>query len=409
MRRDAIRELVEQHGGGRSGQEAYLQVQRELLEGREVNGRRIKRRPEDFSIRALWEGLVGPVEETLGYAMGGRAGFIEVPTHLEEAVSSSAFPSAVGQLISTRVIDGYEGFDGIGDELVETMPSRLRNERVVGFTTLQGPKEVGELESYEESHFGEKYVTTQEAKKGRLLSVSEEAVFFDQTGQILRRAQTLGQLAAQERERVIVRGVADVNSNERVYRPSGTAEQLYSSGNNNLLSTATPLNDWTDIQEVLTFHAENVTDDREPDDHMGAQPILWTPRVLLTSVKKAGDAARAIAATTVRGTPGSNEELESTNPLNLIVPGGITPLSSPFLDQAASASADDQFDDSDDWFLGDPRRQFVWKEIWPLQTFRAPAQNDEQFERDVVARFKVRYYGGINALDHRMVVKVNAS
>ena len=74
-----------------------------------------------------------------------------------------------------------------------------------------------------------------------------------------------------------------------------------------------------------------------------------------------------------------------------------------------NVGADDQYDDASDWFLGDFRSQFLYKEIWPLQTFRAPAQNDEQFERDIVARFKVREYGDINAVEERLVIKGDAA
>ncbi|HQR08373.1 MAG TPA: hypothetical protein PLN21_16205 [Gemmatales bacterium] len=56
--------------------------------------------------------------------------------------------------------------------------------------------------------------------------------------------------------------------------------------------------------------------------------------------------------------------------------------------------------------MGDFPRQFIWKEIWPVQVFRQAAQEGDGFDRDVVAWFKVRYYGGINALDHRYVLKM---
>lgn len=397
LKKDAIRQLVNEHGIV-----GYLGLQADLLEGRELpNGRKIaKKRPEDFSVRALWEGLVGDVESTLPHAMGMNAsGYVEI----QESVSSSGFSSAIGQLIAAKVIEGYESPGFIGDELVTTMPSKLRGERIVGFTALQGPKPVGELSPYEDSTFTDKYVGTRETKRGRLLSVSEEAVVFDQTGQLLLRASMLGESARQERERRIVRAVINADSGEAVYQPSGTAEQLYSAGNNNLLSTATPLVDWTDIQEVLAFHATNVTDDRETDDEMGGQPIAWMPKILLTGVELAGTAARIIAATEVRDASGAIQI--TGNPLSMLGIGGLRALSSPFIDNATDG---DQWDDGSDWFLGDFKRQFVYKEIWPLQTFRAPAQNEEQFTRDIVARFKVREYGDVVAIDERYVVKVNA-
>jgi hypothetical protein len=401
LRRDQIRAIVAEHGV-----EGYLHIQQALLEGRKTpDGRETKPvAPERFSIRALWEGLVGPVEETLAFARD-VAGYVEM-TVLEAAgpLVTTGFPSAVGQLISSKVIDGYEQSPGIGDQLVTTMPSKLRGERIVGFTSLQGPKVVPEGKAYEESTMAEKYVTSVETKRGRLLSITEELVFFDQTGQVMMRASALGDQAKQERERRIVRAVADVASAERVYRPSGTAEQLYASGNNNLLSTATPLADWTDIQEVLVFHATNITDDREPDDEGSAHPIAWVPRILLTAQELAGVAARIIAATMVIDDT-TGVHMQTGNPLSRLIPGGLSSLSSPYLDEAQGA---DQWDDASDWLLGDFKKQFVYKEIWPLQVFRAPAQHEEQFERDVVARFKVREYGDVNAVEERFVVKVNA-
>lgn len=423
MRRDRIKAFIEEHG-----HLAYLQFQAQMLglnpngsiptgpngkasfreSVRLGNGRELRvRRPHEFSLLALWEAMVGPKEDTLSYWMT-QMGYVEQLVDVSEsAVGTASFASATGQLVATRVIQEFDAFPGIGDALVETVPSSLRGERMVGFTGLQGPKEVLEGEPYEESTFREKYITTQESKKGRLLSVTEEAVALDQTGEVLRRAGMLGRRAAEEREITIVRGVADVNSGERVYRPQGTAEQLYAAGNNNLLATATPLNDWTDIDEALTYHAENQSDDREPDTGRAAQPIFLGPNlIVLVSQKLRLRAAHVVGAREVRSSQGSKEEIVGANPLNDL---NIRVLSSPILDRAAAASADDQYDDSDDWFIGDFPGQFFWKEIWPIQTFRAPPQNEEQFTRDIIARFKIRYYGGINAQAHQLVVKVNAA
>jgi len=396
IRRDAIEGLVSEHGPA-----GYLQVQALLLEGKDLpNGQRKRARPEDFSLRSLWEALVGPAESTLAFAMD-HMGYVEMP--LREAVTSSAFPSAVGQLISAKVIEGYEMPGAIGDELVTVVPSKLRGERMVGFTSLQGPKVVEEGEPYQDSTFREKFVTTTETKRGRLLSVSEEAVFFDQTGQMLLRAQGLGNMLRANREKRIIRAVADVASTERIYRPQGVATQLYSAGNNSLLSTATPLIDWTDIQEVLAFYALNQRDDREPGDEGGADPIIWMPTHILTAQELAGTAARIVNAVEDR-TNTTTATVITAGVARQLVPG-LRAVSSPFLDAAQGA---DQWDDASDWLIGDFKRQFIYKEIWPLQTFRQPAGNDEDFERDIVARFKVREYGDVQATDHRLVVKVNA-
>jgi len=379
----------------------------DLLEGKDQSGRTVpKKRAEDFSIRALWEGLVGPVGETLpNYSGGsGRFNFIE----MQEAVDSTMFPNVMGVLISAKVIDGYNMNAMIGDQLCTTMTSKLRSERLVGFTSLEGPLEVPEAMPYEESTFGEKFVTTDTAKKGRILEITEEAIYFDQTGQLLMRASRLGEMAREERELVILSGVLDVGSGalgyKDVYRPAGVATALYSTANQNLVAGNNPLVDWTDIDAALLWQSLNVTDDRVvAADRL---PIPMIPRVVLVGRGLIGTLSRVLSATEHRSTSGT-ETLITGNPLTGIAPG-LVPLTSPFINTLA-AVAGSRYDDANDWFIGDPKRQFIWQEIWPLQTLRAMQNDEAQFRRDIMARFKVRYFGGFAAIDTKYWLKVNAA
>ena len=98
MRRTEIRQIVQEHGA-----EGYLKIQRDLLEGRKLpNGQTLKVAPEKFSLKALWEGLVGPVEETLSFAQK-MAGFIVRPIALEEALAPArTFPGTMPSPTSCR-------------------------------------------------------------------------------------------------------------------------------------------------------------------------------------------------------------------------------------------------------------------------------------------------------------------
>lgn len=392
------------------GPRGFVRVLSEALEGRDQMGREVpKIKPEQVSFRVLWEAMVGPVEETLEMAMaGGRFNYVE----MQEAVDSTMFPSATGVLIAAKVIEGYEQPGYIGDQLVTVMPSKLKSERIVGFSSLEGPMEVGEGMPYAESGVSEKYVTTDTSKKGRILELTEEAIYFDQTGQILMRAQRLGEQTRLEREEVILAGVLDaggsagVGNYKPVYRPAGVATALYSSGNTNYLSAATPLVDWTDIDEALQYHAVNVKDDRAVSAER--RPIVWMPKTLLIARKLWGTGSRILSATEVRVGDGASQtsQVLGANPIGTLVPG-LRALSSPLIDYISAVSGS-QWDDNDDWLIGDFQKQFVWQEIWPVQTFRAMQNDEAQFRRDIVARFKVRYYGGIAAVDTKYVIKVNA-
>lgn len=407
MRVADIRSMVQEHGA-----QGFVQVLAECLQGRDGQGNQIpKLRPESVSIKALFEGIVGPCEDHLPSLAQGRGAFNYI--EMQESVDSTMFPSATGVLIAAKVIEGYNSPGMIGDQLVTTMSSKLKSERIVGFTSLEGPQEVPEGMPYQESSFGEKYVTTQTAKKGRILEITEEAIYFDQTGQVLMRAQRLGEQTAEERELTILAGVVDVGSGAAgirdVYLPSGVATPLYSTTNANLAgsSSAIALVNWTDIDETMQFHATNIKDDRAVAGER--LPIVWMPKVLLTGRGLAGTAAYILNSTQVTMQPGATDasvQQWTPNPLGGLVPG-LRALSSPLIDYLAGLTGS-RYNDARDWFLGDFAKQFIWQEIWPLQTLRSRQDDEPAFRRDVVARFKVRYYGGIAALDHRYVVKVNA-
>lgn len=324
-------------------------------------------------------------------------------------VGTNLFQVVTGELIGRKVLEGYEDASGfIGDKLVTVIPSRWRSQKLAGFRALAGPTEIAEGHPYEESSFEEKYVTTLEAKQGRILSINEELIAFDQTGEINRRALALGYYLRQERERTIVRAVtdADAGSGKYVYRPNGSGETLYNAdgsnrnwiGSGNTTSSgfnaAVPLVDWTDVETVLHYRATEVKDDRIDGTQ---RPIVAPVKHLLVPERLRGTALSVINSTEVRITSGSNDT-GVANPVHNLA----QVLSSPFIDEQGGQAAND-------WYLGDFPRQFVWTEIWPVQTFLQRAENEAAFDRDVVLRVKVRYYGGISAVDTVFVTKVDGA
>jgi hypothetical protein len=324
-------------------------------------------------------------------------------------VNTSLFQVVTGELVGRKVVEGYEDSTGfIGDKLVTVMPSRVRNAKIAGFRALSGPNEVPEGHPYEESTFEEKHVTSAESKQGRILSINEELLAFDQTGEINRRAMALGFYLRQERERTIVRAVTDADAGDGrfVYRPNGTGQTLYAAdgshrnwvGAGNTTSTgfatAVPLVDWTDIDHVLNYRATEVQDDRIDGD---PRPIVCPVKQLLVPERLRGTARSVIHSTEITVTS-DDQTARFANP----VQGLVEVLSSPFIDEQGGQAVND-------WYLGDFRKQFLWTEIWPVQTFLQRADGEAAFDRDVVLRVKVRYYGGVSAVDTVFVTKVDGA
>jgi hypothetical protein len=365
---------------------------------------------DDFSYYELADACgVLPRLRSLRESMAADGSVTQLLREANPGVGTNLFQVVTGELIGRKVIEGYEDSSGfIGDKLAMVMPSRMRNQKIAGFKALAGPSEVAEGHPYEESTFEEKYVTTEESKQGRILSINEELIAFDQTGEINRRAMALGHYLRQERERTIVRAVtdADGSSGKYVYRPNGSGQDLYATdgslrnyiGVGNTTSagydSAVPLADWTDIDSVLSYRATEVKDDRIDGT---PRPIVMPVRQLLVPETLRGTALSIVNSTDVT-VVANEQETRFANP----VKGLVDVLSSPFVDEQGG-------DALNDWYIGDFARQFVWTEIWPVQTFLQRNDSDAAFERDVVMRVKVRYYGGISAVDTVYVTKVDGA
>lgn len=363
---------------------------------------------DDFSYYELAEacGVLPQLRRLREWSPGGAP----VASLLRESnpgVGTALFQVVTGELIGRKVIEGYEDASGfIGDKLVTVLPSRLRNARLAGFRALSGPAEVAEGHPYEESTFEDKFVTTAESKQGRVLSINEELIAFDQTGEINRRAMALGFYLRQERERTIVRAVTDADAagGSFVYRPSGGGTALYKTdgahrnwiGAGNTTSpafaAAVVLEDWTHIDQALNYRATEVKDDRIDGT---TRPIMAPARQLLVPERLRGQARSIIHSTEITVTR-TEQETRFANPIH----GQLEVLSSPFIDEQGGQALND-------WYIGDFRRQFVWTEIWPVQTFLQRADSEAAFDRDVVLRVKVRYYGGVSAVDTVFVTKVD--
>src|SRR5690606_26656807 len=216
----------------------------------------------------------------------------------------------------------------------------------------------------------------------------------------------LGFYLRQERERTIVRAVtdADAGSGNYVYRPGGVGTSLYATDGSNRnyvgagnttssgFNTAVPLVDWTDVETVLHYRAIEVIDDRVDGT---PRPIVVPARQLLVPEALRGTARGIVNAPEVTVATGGNRR-KGANPLH----GDPEVLASTFIDEQGGTA-------DEDWYLGDFKRQFVWTEIWPVQTFLQRADGPAAFERDVVLRVKVRYFGGVSAVDTAFVTKVD--
>ena len=408
MNRYEIQSFIKEHGV-----EGFSQAMDALIEGHKLpNGTIQRMEPHQFSLRELWEGLVGPVDSTFGRgrwreAAGGGA------------LEPTGFPTATEKLLSTVTIRAYESRMKIADRLVpnSTSPNTL-TERMVGFTNPEGSKSIMPGEEYPRVGIGEKYVTFEEAlhnkKEGVEVAVTEEVIRFDQTRQIITRASGVGMSHATERERRTVRACLGIGSDvgttlNGVYYPNGVDTPLYTATQNNLRTNAAPIynmpgqtadsvfSNYTDLAEAYEVHAANIRDDRL----VGVtRPIVWSPNVLLGPIALGTTFANTLQATGIVTMPNlgtsSTPEVRTNapNPLGVIFGGNVpTPYVSPYVDEVSTTQ----------WALFDSEQTFVRINIFPFETFRAPVGYG--WNSDIVFALRIREWSRIVALDYKHTQK----
>jgi len=375
MNRDSMKNLYEN-----GGELKFANTMITLINEGKVN-------EGNFSLKALWEAMGQPKlreNRTID-------GPIIEDANISEALSSSAFPKITGALVNKIIQEAYTLEQGIGDQLVTVIPSSVKDETIVGFGEDMVMEEVQENVPYNEGSLTEKYHKIKNTKKGKIISLSEESVKFDQTGQMVMRAKRIGMSAKSDREKTIMNAVLGVTNTGELaaWRPAGTAATLYSASSTDPYTTDTLDNigseailDETDLDAAMALFAQ-FTDEQ-------GLPMVINPTHLLTGLSNKGAGFKVVynGQSILTGTPAGIKT----------VYGGLGMLSSAFVDQLVSATA---------WYLGDFKKQFVYTEVWPLQVFQAKPGNDQEFERDVLFRFKARYYGGCGAVSNRYVVKGN--
>lgn len=414
MRKEDVRQFIKEHGVV-----GFVDAYSRFLDGRQLpNGVVQRADPMRQSFTSLWEAMVGPVDtsESL-FRQIAEAG----------ALDATGFPTVAEKLISTIFIKGYEERPGVSDILVpETYEPKTLTERIPGFTETNGTKVVLPGEPYPVGTFTDKFAAYESAlhnkKEGIMIPLTEEAVRFDQSNMVLRHAQDVGRNIKKERERRTVRAVLGIGLDtgtalNGIYFPGGTDTALYSNGQSNLRTNGTPiynhplktansvLEDWTDIQEALTVHAQNITDDR---DQGNARPVAWMPDTLLHPVSLTGTVANMFQGTTMtvltRGaTAASDPEMRSTAPNPLItlfntIGGSIPiPVASAYADEVSSTA----------WVIFDRRSAFVRVQIYPLQVFRSPA--GWGWDRDILVAFRAREWSRVVGLDFRQTQRSNGA
>jgi len=339
---------------------------------------------EKVSIRDVAEATLG-VDGLRKMAQSSN----EVSFHMvQEAVAPvnlSAFTNITGQLVLQGVYDAYSAPEYIAEKLVTVEASREDNTRTPGLQEIDADAmEVEEGAEYPDVKFNEDYINVPQSKKrGMKIGITREMVFFDRTGMVLEMARSVGENLALNKERRIMDVVLGITN---TYVRKGVARNTYVSATDNandprINKITQALTDWNSFDVALqTFEAMS-------NDSTGEakRPIIVQPKVVLVTQAKWMTARNIVGATQIRvggATTAANTQTYANSPVDQ-----YEVITSPWIKRRLVQSGVAASNADKNWLIGDPKRAFRYRQLFPLQVIAAQHDKDA-FDRDVIAQFR---------------------
>lgn len=353
-------------------------------------------KPEDFSVREIAEAFCGPdwVKSLSPHHSGDQ-----LVTAAEAPVDLTAFSNITGQIVYSKVLEGYKEADqGLFDRLCTVVPTVFDGEKIPGMGGIKDEEfEVPAGKEFPETGFGEDYQETpRTTKRGERISILKETVFFDRTGQVLRQAQGIGSRQATGRLKRLIKVIIGAVNN---YKWRGTSYNTYlTAGNwvNKIVSHA--FVDYTDFEDLELLWADMVDPDTgNPIDLSPSLDILVTPRLKHTVRRILNSTEIQVGSTTSATVPVQT----AANPLE----GWNQPIVSRLLYQLLQSELGFSAADAGGTAIaGDFKKAFWYMQNWPITVIQAPPNSPAEFERDVVAAWRCSERGVAAVGNPRYVV-----
>lgn len=395
-----ITKRVKKLGGfkGRGHRRAALEM-KQLIEDEQLD-------VGEFSIRDMFEAMV-PNGANIVRAMDpmNHKTQIDLMENVE-AWDSTAFSYLTSRLVFTKMREQYQNPEFVFTNRVQTLSSRLRVERFPGLSTPfeQFADPVEEKMPFPQIGINDDQVESNKTeKRGGVLGITKEAIFFDRTAMLLQRAGQIGfNLGLRKEMRIAdtVYGLTSAPNQGQNYIYNGTSYALY--------QTATPWINQLASNDLVTWDNINLALMLfyKMTDPITGTYISLSPKEIVCMPQRMYNAKAMMTATSVAnmpygGTSGTTRGIMTISPTpigNFEVVSSIQAYGQLVLSGIAAANA------AATWILGDLGRAFGYVENFPLTVVQAANNTQAEFDRDIVAQFKASEMGIPVVLDPRAVV-----
>lgn len=365
---------------------------------------------DDFSFKALFEACFGWGELQACVRDRGRL----VTQHVYEhagAASTAAFKDISGQIIFSMMLPRYTSEEFVFTKLIPERQSPYTFEKVAGLSDI-GPGTdaewvVPEGEPYNYAGFGPNYINLAETqKRGKIVPVTREAIFFDRTSMVREMAGRIGYWLGYNREIRAIDCVIDENAGAKSaaagghrYHWLGTSIATYGDNSgahswDNLVAT-NALVDWTDVDAVEQNFNAIVDPFTGAPIELGATTLIAT-KDLEKTVLRILDSTKLNILTPGYATTGN----PTVGTVGNYYAGAFRYVGSRLLAQRLATDTS--------WFYGAPEKAFVYVVNFPFSTRTAPTNSEAEFNRDIVLQERADERGAYSTIDPRFMQKATA-
>ena len=353
-------------------------------------------KPADFSVRELAEATLSPERVRQMDPRHGGTCLLEAG----DGVDVTAFSNITGQVVQAQILEAYTQEAFVLSPLVETIPTRLDGERIPGIGRVSD--DVAEVQPgmpYPSLGFAEDYIETpQTTKRGFIVPVTKEAIFFDRTHLILQRATEVGEVLGLNKEKRLLDLLVGATNN---YKWKGASYNTYSNSGAGVAPDGNWVNemteelvDWTDIDAAEQLFSDIL------DPNTGEPVLIQATTVLVTPAYRHA-AHRIFNAVEIDYAAAAGATItKAANPL-----GNYQVVESRLAYRRIVAAGQEANDAKKWWFIGDFRKALAYMENWPITVTQSSANSDAEFNQDIVVRFKASERGAAAVINPRYVVK----
>lgn len=351
--------------------------------------------PREFSLQEVAYGLLGRdymsrIREAFHVAQVYRLyeadGHAVLPSHFSNI---NAFTSTVTGLLEAMVLEALDNPEFIGDQMVQTEPTRVNGGKAIGVRNdgTGGEDNLLDDEPYPMVGLKETWVDVPENERhGQAVQLNEKVFLYDRTGQVQGAVDNASKSTLRQKEIRIADMVLGITN---PYVRDGQASNTYRTAagdapNNYINSSTNEFVNRTDLQEAMNIMNGNV------DPHTGWEvTVPLQGSKLLVDIDEVMKTREVLRATEVERRYDTQSIIQrGPNPLEYVPDVVASKLWYNRLRNAGVSVANSHAR----WYWGQFPKAFKYRQLIPFQSQPAPL-SAEEVRRDIVGVWVVREHG----------------